>query len=249
MRDIVAHHPGSEGGPCPPYKNRRVPEPGRSRCPTSTTAGKTGRATSPSRSRPRGSTRRSAGMRRTHPQPLRRGDAGDRPRVPRRGPAQYLCEGSSPRRCPGSRLPDDAARTSYPRGRREVPRIPPREWPGRRGVRLGGAGPRIATVWYRERFRPGGGVKGVTVRRPANVSPVGRNDPCPCGSGEEIQEVLHDGVADRRNSPKRTQRKFVETQIYSDSCVDSEFYLRKSALSADDPLDEDDEYHARLRAT
>ena len=41
---------------------------------------------------------------------------------------------------------------------------------------------------YRERLKPGGGVKGVTVRKAAGASPVGRNDPCPCGSGKKYKK-------------------------------------------------------------
>jgi len=41
---------------------------------------------------------------------------------------------------------------------------------------------------YRERLKPGGGVRGVTVRKAAGASPVGRNDPCPCGSGKKYKK-------------------------------------------------------------
>jgi SEC-C motif len=41
---------------------------------------------------------------------------------------------------------------------------------------------------YRERLKPDGGVKGVTIRKPADASPVGRNDPCPCGSGKKYKK-------------------------------------------------------------
>ncbi len=47
---------------------------------------------------------------------------------------------------------------------------------------------RILGKSYRERVRPGGGVKGVTIRKAANVSPLGRNDPCPCGSGKKYKK-------------------------------------------------------------
>ena len=32
------------------------------------------------------------------------------------------------------------------------------------------------------------GDKGLTIRNPANVSPLGRNDPCPCGSGKKFKK-------------------------------------------------------------
>lgn len=38
-----------------------------------------------------------------------------------------------------------------------------------------------------ERAKPGG-VKGVTIRKPEGVSAVGRNDPCPCGSGKKYKK-------------------------------------------------------------
>lgn len=41
---------------------------------------------------------------------------------------------------------------------------------------------------YADRLRPGGGVKGVTIRKGPGVSPVGRNDPCPCGSGKKYKK-------------------------------------------------------------
>jgi hypothetical protein len=41
---------------------------------------------------------------------------------------------------------------------------------------------------YQERLKPGGGVKGVTIRRAEGVSPLGRNDPCPCGSGKKYKK-------------------------------------------------------------
>jgi hypothetical protein len=47
---------------------------------------------------------------------------------------------------------------------------------------------RVIAQSYQERLKPGGGVKGVTVRRPAGVSPLGRNDPCPCGSGKKFKK-------------------------------------------------------------
>ncbi len=39
---------------------------------------------------------------------------------------------------------------------------------------------------YRERLRPGGGVRTPPVRRPAPA--IGRNDPCPCGSGKKFKK-------------------------------------------------------------
>jgi hypothetical protein len=50
---------------------------------------------------------------------------------------------------------------------------------------------RIIGRSYRDRLKPGGGVKGVTVRNPADASPVGRNDPCPCGSGKKYKKCCH----------------------------------------------------------
>jgi uncharacterized protein YecA (UPF0149 family) len=47
---------------------------------------------------------------------------------------------------------------------------------------------RVIARSYRERLKPGGGVRGVTVRRAPGVSPVGRNDPCPCGSGKKYKK-------------------------------------------------------------
>ena len=41
---------------------------------------------------------------------------------------------------------------------------------------------------YRERLKPGGAVKGVTIRKSAKSSPLGRNDPCPCGSGKKFKK-------------------------------------------------------------
>ena len=42
------------------------------------------------------------------------------------------------------------------------------------------------------RNKADGGVKGVTIRKPANVSPLGRNDPCPCGSGKKYKKCCRD---------------------------------------------------------
>jgi len=47
---------------------------------------------------------------------------------------------------------------------------------------------RVIARSYGERLKTGGGVKGVTIRKPAGVSPVGRNDPCPCGSGKKYKK-------------------------------------------------------------
>ncbi|MGE3819370.1 MAG: SEC-C metal-binding domain-containing protein [Isosphaeraceae bacterium] len=47
---------------------------------------------------------------------------------------------------------------------------------------------RVIARSYRERLKPGGGVKGVTVRKAAGASPLGRNDPCPCGSGKKFKK-------------------------------------------------------------
>jgi hypothetical protein len=53
---------------------------------------------------------------------------------------------------------------------------------------------RVLAASYRDRLRPGGGVKGVTIKKAAGVSPVGRNDPCPCGSGRKFKKCcMKDG--------------------------------------------------------
>ena len=44
---------------------------------------------------------------------------------------------------------------------------------------------------YGERLKPDGGVKGVTIRKPSDASPVGRNAPCPCGSGKKYKKCCH----------------------------------------------------------
>ncbi len=59
--------------------------------------------------------------------------------------------------------------------------------------RLGEAGDwaaqiRVIGSSYEERLKPGGGVKGVTIRRSDKSSPLGRNDPCPCGSGKKYKK-------------------------------------------------------------
>ena len=38
------------------------------------------------------------------------------------------------------------------------------------------------------RARQAAGPKGVPIKRPAGVSPLGRNDPCPCGSGKKYKK-------------------------------------------------------------
>lgn len=47
---------------------------------------------------------------------------------------------------------------------------------------------RVLGASYRERLKPGGGVRGETIRKPRGASPVGRNDPCPCGSGKKYKK-------------------------------------------------------------
>jgi uncharacterized protein YecA (UPF0149 family) len=51
---------------------------------------------------------------------------------------------------------------------------------------------RIIARSYAERLKPGG-VKGVTIRKAPGVSPVGRNDPCPCGSGKKYKKCCMTG--------------------------------------------------------
>jgi hypothetical protein len=51
---------------------------------------------------------------------------------------------------------------------------------------------RILARSYRERLRPGGGAKGTTVRKASGASPLGRNDPCPCGSGKKYKKCCMD---------------------------------------------------------
>jgi len=41
---------------------------------------------------------------------------------------------------------------------------------------------------YRGRLKPEGGVKGTTIRHSPKVTPMGRNDPCPCGSGKKFKK-------------------------------------------------------------
>ena len=47
---------------------------------------------------------------------------------------------------------------------------------------------RGTTINFSARPKAGGLIKGETVRRPANVSALGRNDPCPCGSGKKFKK-------------------------------------------------------------
>src|SRR4051794_31730018 len=47
---------------------------------------------------------------------------------------------------------------------------------------------RIIGKSYLERLKPGGGVRGVPIRKAAGASPIGRNDPCPCGSGKKYKK-------------------------------------------------------------
>jgi hypothetical protein len=51
-----------------------------------------------------------------------------------------------------------------------------------------GGGPFIRALApaYRERLRPGGGLRTPPVRR--ETAPIGRNDPCPCGSGKKFKK-------------------------------------------------------------
>jgi hypothetical protein len=44
---------------------------------------------------------------------------------------------------------------------------------------------------YQASFRDDGTVRGTTVRKP--VAPVGRNDPCPCGSGRKFKKCCGKG--------------------------------------------------------
>ncbi len=41
---------------------------------------------------------------------------------------------------------------------------------------------------FGQRLKPEGGVKGVPIRKAAEASPLGRNDPCPCGSGKKYKK-------------------------------------------------------------
>ena len=44
---------------------------------------------------------------------------------------------------------------------------------------------------YINQFRDDGSVRGKTVRKP--VAPVGRNEPCPCGSGRKFKKCCGRG--------------------------------------------------------
>jgi hypothetical protein len=39
-----------------------------------------------------------------------------------------------------------------------------------------------------QKRRPQGAIKGQTIKRSEKVSPLGRNDPCPCGSGKKYKK-------------------------------------------------------------
>ena len=47
---------------------------------------------------------------------------------------------------------------------------------------------RVIGKSYGKRLKPEGGVKGVTIRKTSESSPLGRNDPCPCGSGKKFKK-------------------------------------------------------------
>ena len=47
---------------------------------------------------------------------------------------------------------------------------------------------RIIGKSFQERLKPNGGVKGVTIKKSSSVTSVGRNDPCPCGSGKKFKK-------------------------------------------------------------
>ncbi len=47
---------------------------------------------------------------------------------------------------------------------------------------------RILGKSYLDRLKPDGGVKGVPIRKAPASSPLGRNDPCPCGSGKKYKK-------------------------------------------------------------
>ena len=51
---------------------------------------------------------------------------------------------------------------------------------------------RIIGQSYGKRLKPEGGVKGVTIRNSSNASPIGRNDPCPCGSGKKYKKCCYE---------------------------------------------------------
>jgi len=50
---------------------------------------------------------------------------------------------------------------------------------------------RVIARSYRDRLKSDGGVKGATIHKPADASPVGRNDPCPCGSGKKYKKCCY----------------------------------------------------------
>jgi len=47
---------------------------------------------------------------------------------------------------------------------------------------------RVINPSYQQRLKPDGGVRGVTIRKAEGASPIGRNDPCPCGSGKKYKK-------------------------------------------------------------
>jgi hypothetical protein len=47
---------------------------------------------------------------------------------------------------------------------------------------------RRLAVGYAGRIKVDGTLKGSTIRRSEKVSPLGRNDPCPCGSGKKYKK-------------------------------------------------------------
>lgn len=50
---------------------------------------------------------------------------------------------------------------------------------------------RVIGQSYGQRLKPEGGTRGVTIRKPADASPLGRNDPCPCGSGKKYKKCCY----------------------------------------------------------
>ena len=50
---------------------------------------------------------------------------------------------------------------------------------------------RVIAQTHGHKAKPGGGVEGVTIRRSEKSSPLGRNDPCPCGSGKKYKKCCH----------------------------------------------------------
>ncbi len=51
---------------------------------------------------------------------------------------------------------------------------------------------RVIGQSFGKRLKPEGGVKGVPIRKPADASPIGRNDPCPCGSGKKYKKCCYE---------------------------------------------------------